>query len=172
LGFKELHQISTDWIVGWLKQIAQVEGPVHWLEAARRIANSAGVQRVGVRIQKAFRRACTAGSNKRVFLLKDGFLKGINQEGCTIRDRSDLPSQFKKLEYVAPEEICAAIESAVRESYGIMYDDVPGAACRLLGFARVTEDMRANMEKHINLMLTEGRLSKKGEMLLYCPKSQ
>jgi very-short-patch-repair endonuclease len=166
LGFKELHQIPTDWIVSWLNKVALVEGPVHWLEAARRIANAAGVQRVGARIQKAFRRACTAGSNKRVFLLKDGFLKGINQEGCTIRDRSDLPSQFKKLEYVAPEEICAAIESAVRESYGIMYDDVPGAACRLLGFARVTEDMRSIAIKHINHLIDIGRLSKKGDMLL------
>jgi very-short-patch-repair endonuclease len=166
LGFNELHQIQTDWIINWLKQVAQVEGPVHWLEATRRIANAAGVQRVGSRIQKAFRRACTTGSNKRMFLLKDGFLKDINQEGCTIRDRSDIPSQFKKLEYVSPEEICAAIESVTRESYGISYDDIPGAACRLLGFARVTEEMRSIAVKQIDSLITQGLLSKKGDMIL------
>lgn len=55
-----------------------------------------------------------------------------------VRDRSDFPQQQKKVELVAPEEICAAIEQTVEQSFGLPAEDVAVAACHLLGFARVT----------------------------------
>lgn len=64
-----------------------------------------------------------------------------------LRDRSDPPHTAKKIEYVAPEEIQAAIERAIIEraindSYGLAPHEVAISACRLLGFSRVTDQMR------------------------------
>jgi hypothetical protein len=67
---------------------------------------------------------------------------------------------------VAPEEICAAIEQAVKESYGMPAEDVAVAACRRLGFARVTEDMRVVVEEQRDKLVNRGRLEPRGETLV------
>jgi hypothetical protein len=136
----DLHLISLDRLNNWIVQVVEVEGPVHWLEATRRVASCAGVQRVGSRIQEAFKRACRLGSKKKLYHYKDEFLTKVDAGALVIRDRSDFSPQLKKLEYVAPEEIQAAIEFSIRDGFGLDLSDVAVSSCRLLGFARVTEE--------------------------------
>jgi very-short-patch-repair endonuclease len=162
----ELHKVPATQLSAWLAQVVAVEGPVHWLEAARRVAFSAGVQRVGNRIQGAFRAACRSGVRKGLFLQKKDFLYRVDSSQFVIRDRSDFPPQFKKLEYIAPEEIQAAIELAIQESFGMNKCDVPSAACHLLGFARVTEDMRSVVDQECDYLLSQGSVIARGETLL------
>jgi very-short-patch-repair endonuclease len=166
LGHSELHTISSEALSQWLAQVVAVEGPVHWLEAARRVANAAGIQRAGSRIQEAFQRACRYGSRSKRFVYRDGFLWADESLNLAVRDRSDFPPQLKKLEYVAPEEICAAIEQSVDESFGLATDEVAVSACRLLGFARVSEDMRVIAERQRDCLLQEGRLLLRGETVI------
>jgi len=83
-----------------------------------------------------------------------------------VRDRSDLASAARKIEYVAPEEIRAAIERLAQVSYGVSPGDVANGACRLLGFARVTDEMRAVVEKERDTLIADGRLVLKGESLV------
>jgi len=73
---------------------------------------------------------------------------------------------MKKLEYVAPEEIAAAIERVVRESYGMDAEEIASATCRVLGFARVTEEMRSVVEKQRSNLISSGRLVMKGDLLI------
>jgi Protein of unknown function (DUF3320) len=126
----------------WLAQVVAVEGPVFWLEAARRVASAAGVQRLGNRIQEAFQRAYLAGARSGRFIVRDGFLWRTDMTAPALRDRSDLPQAAKKIEYVAPEEIQLAIERVAQDSYGVAPGDVATGACRLLGFGRVTDEIR------------------------------
>jgi len=166
LGIQELHEVSREQLAHWLTQVVSIEGPIHWLEAAKRIADAAGVQRVGNRIQKAFLSACTYGHMYKVFENRKGFLWTYEPSPVLVRDRSDFPPQQKKIELVAPEEICNAIEQAVKESYGIAAEDVAIAACRRLGFARVTEDMRVTVEEQRDKLVKGGRLELRGETLV------
>ncbi len=166
LGMQELHEVSREQLANWLQQVVAVEGPIHWLEAGKRIADGAGIQRVGNRIQKAVQSACTYGHMYKKFESRKGFLWPYDPVHVQVRDRSEFPPQQKKLEYVAPEEICAAIEQAVKESYGMAAADVTVAACRLLGFARVTEDMRAAVGEQREKLVKEGRLELRGETLV------
>jgi hypothetical protein len=166
IGDKELHLIPTIQLEAWLAQVAEIEGPVHWLEATRRIASAAGVHRVGTRIQDAFRRACISGSRRKLFIQKDDFLHKV---GCTetpVRDRSDFQPQLKKLEYVAPEEIHAAIELSVNESFGLDEGEVANAVCHLLGFSRVTLEMRATVEDERDHLISSRRLTLRGDVLV------
>jgi very-short-patch-repair endonuclease len=164
----ELHVVPMATLIDWLFRVVEAEGPVHWLEAARRIAAGAGVQRVGGRIQDSIERACKAGSQKKRFVADGEFLKSLNQHQCPIRDRSDLPGQMKRLSLVAPDEIDAAIEFVTGESYGIAFDDACAAACRLLGFARVTDEMQTIAERRRDSLLARRRLEQRGEMLFLC----
>lgn len=165
LNGSQLHQIPTARLIEWLLRVVESESPVHWLEAARRIANGGGVQRVGGRIQESMERACKMGSRTGKFLFDGTFLKSVNQTQTPIRDRSDLPPQMKRLVLVSPEEIDAAIEFVTNESYGISFDEACVAACRLLGFARVTNDMQTIAERRRDALLARGRLEQRGDML-------
>jgi hypothetical protein len=166
LGIQELHEVSREQLANWLVQVVSVECPIHWLEAAKRIADAVGVQRVGNRIQMAFQTACTYGHMYKMLENRNGFLWTYEPAPVQVRNRSDFPPQQKKIEYVAPEEICAAIEQTVNESFGMAADDVAVAACRRLGFARVTEEMRATVEEQRDKLVKEGRLELRGETLV------
>lgn len=166
LGATELHLIPTARLADWLAQVVAVESPVHWLEASRRIAEAVEVQRLGSRIQDAFKRACSAGSRSGRFSMKDGFLLSKSPTAAIFRDRSEFPPNLKKLEFVASDEISAAIEHAVRASFGMGIEEVPVAACRLLGFARVTEEMRAAVRVCAETMIAQGRLQQNGDMVV------
>jgi hypothetical protein len=166
----ELHLISPQTLALWLLDVVAVESPVFWLEAARRVAGAAGIQRLGNRIQDAFQSACNVGSSAGRFAVRGGFLWRADMAAPELRDRSDLPQSVKKLEYVAPEEIQAAISRIVQDSYGVTPDDVATYACRLLGFARITDEMRAVVDKQRDALVTAGCLVLKGESLVSAPK--
>jgi very-short-patch-repair endonuclease len=166
IGDTELHLIPANRLDVWLAEVVEVEGPIHWLEASRRIASAAGVHRVGVRIQEAFRKACISGSRKKLFIHQNEFLYNAGVTDCPVRDRSEFPPQLKKLELVAPEEIQAAIVLAINESFGLDEGEVANAVCRILGFARVTVEMRATVEDERDHLIAQGRLVVRGDGLL------
>lgn len=77
---------------------------------------------------------------------------------CNRRDRSNLPSNIKKIEYVAVEELAAAIEMVVRPSHGIESDEAIKETARLLGFQRVTDSIEARIERVSSDMINDGQL--------------
>ena len=166
----ELHLVSPQALALCLVEVVAVESPVFWLEAARRVANAVGIQRLGNRIQDSFRSACEVGSRAGRFTVRGGFLWRTDMAAATIRDRSDLPQSAKKIEYVSPEEIQGAIEQVIQSSYGLASDDVASYACRLLGFARLTDEMRAVVDKQRDALLAAGRVVLKGDSLVSPPK--
>jgi len=161
-----LHKVPPSVLAKFLSDVVAVESPVHWMEAARRVANAAGVSRIGGRIRDAFQYACKYGHNTNEFVSRDDFLWADKTQSVTVRDRSDFPGAVKKLEFIAPEEICAAIEKAVSDSYGLERQDIPTSACRLLGFSRTTEDIWAVVDPLCDKMLREDRLVMRGNTII------
>ena len=83
-----------------------------------------------------------------------------------LRDRSNLANSSRKLELIALEEIAIAVHMVVKVAYVIQQRDVPGLAVRLLGFKRVTEDMRSRVEWVVDQMIVERRLVVQGNLLM------
>ncbi len=52
-----MHLVNRSQLADLLAQVVNVESPVHWTEAVRRILSGAGIQRLGNRIQQAFEEA-------------------------------------------------------------------------------------------------------------------
>jgi very-short-patch-repair endonuclease len=167
LQSSDLHLVEADQLSEWLAKVVTVESPIFWLEATRRVAAAVGIQRIGNRIQDAFQRACTIGSRQGRFSMRAGFLWSTGMTDAPVRDRSDLGSSSRKIEYIAPEEIRAAIERVAQDSYGVSPGDVANGACRMLGFARVTDEMRSVVEKERDTLIADGRLALKGESLCW-----
>lgn len=162
----EMHLMNRAKLADLISRVVSVESPVHRIEAARRILNGAGIQRFGARIQQAFGEAVLVGVSKELFLARGEFLWQQGMQDPPVRDRSELPAGSRKFEFIAPEEIKRAILIVAQESHGITPSEVANAVWRLLGFARVTEEMSAVAEQYRDELLREGYLALEGVNLV------
>lgn len=166
LNGKDLHEIQASKLAEWIAEVVQIEGPVHKEEVFRRITQAAGLSRVGNRIEAALSRGVDWAVRGQVVRRKGAFLWYRDSTDSSVRDRSEFPPQLKKLELIAPEEIGAAIKLAVRKACGIQAQNVPVATCNLLGFARVTDEMRLQVNKVMEELLQADHLSKSGDFIV------
>lgn len=154
----ELHTIPRTTLASWITEVVQVESPVHAQEVGRRIADAAGVRKIGARIQESLAEAIRYSVRSGAIRAQGSFLWLKDMEIPHLRDRGNLTNPSRKLELIAPEEIAIAIETVVGSAYGILQRDVPGPAVRLFGFMRVTEDMRNRVDTVVDKMKKDGRL--------------
>jgi very-short-patch-repair endonuclease len=167
LGEFELHEIPPGLLARWVCEVVDVEGPVHVDEVRRRIASASGVQRIGNRIQAAIDAAIAFGVQDQRLRRDGDFLWTVGLDEVTLRDRSKLPATSKKIAYVSDEEIAAAIRHVLEAAVGIDAAELPQAVGRLIGFGRVTEDMRSVITGVAGLMEGNGVLERvRGQLSL------
>ena len=164
-GDQEFHALPTSMLASWVAEVVHVESPVHVSDVGRRIAHAAGV-RLTQRLQESLELAVAHAGDSTEVRRQGNFLWRGDMEIPEVRDRSNLTRASRKLELVAPEEMALAVERVVAGSYGINRQDVPGAALRLLGFARVTQDMRTRVDSVVDDMIQDGRLVEQGDNLV------
>lgn len=139
---EELHQVSMAKRVEWVKVVVERESPVHREEITRRIAEAAGIKRLGNRIQSAIDHAIDVAVHSGQVYRRSQWLWSPLMTTAVVRSRAKLPASMRKLDRVAPEEIEQAILLVARESYGVERDALPASVCEKLGFGRITEEMR------------------------------
>ena len=149
-----LHEIPMGTLAAWVEQVVTVESPVHFDEVASRIAAATGVRRVGHRIRAQLELACQSAKVQ----TRGEFLWIGDVTAPAVRDRSALPADSRRFEYIAPEEIGAALEQLVAAAHGIE----PGLAiqevCYLFGFSRATQGMRESVLLIIEELCNQSRL--------------
>lgn len=155
-----LHEVPVEHLANWIGQVVDIEGPVHVEEVWRRIAASAGVQRVGSRIQAALDSAAAFAERKGLLRRVEHFLWPPKMKAPVLRDRSGLPPASKKIAYVCSDEIALAIRHVVSSAFGIAADELPPSVGRLIGFGRVTEEMRSEITKVIGALEQSGELER------------
>jgi hypothetical protein len=166
LNGQELHALPAPRVASWVERVVRVEGPVHRDEVARRVLEAAGLKRSGARIQSALDAAIAQAVRSGALRERGEFLWHAGAAAPALRDRSALPAASRRLELVAPEELALAVERVVGDALGMDPEAVPAAACRLLGFARVTDEMRARVEAVVAELTRNGRVTARGEQLV------
>ncbi|MDQ3548293.1 MAG: DUF3320 domain-containing protein, partial [Chloroflexota bacterium] len=162
-GGLELHAMPIIRLADWIVEVVEVESPVHTEDAIRRITDAAGITRIGSRIRAAMDSAIVHASldgrieQRGPFLWKAGMIEPPLRDRSTLKERA-LPN-------IAPEEIAIAIQTAIANAYGMEQAQVAAAACRLLGFPRLTEEMRAMVDPLVDAMLANGQLQRQGSHL-------
>jgi len=162
---EKLHEVSRAQMAEWIRQVVEVESPVHKEEIARRIINCAGVKRLGRRIKQRFELGLMDAERKALVTRRGDFLWRNSMQTPEIRTRVSLPSSSKKIEFIAPEEIEIAILQVVDACYGIEKEDIPSEVCQLIGFQRTTEGMSSVVNSIINSMIKAGKLTNQGAYL-------
>jgi hypothetical protein len=155
--------------VDWLVEVTNVESPIHLLEAARRIANAAGVQRIGNRIQQVIGAASDLAVSQGRFRRSGDFLWALAVTPSIIRDRSSLPVGLRRIELIAPEELATTILAVTEKSLGMELDEIPPAVAKLLGFGRAGEDIRIAVERETKSLIENGKLELRGKMVVSIP---
>ncbi len=164
--WEELHSVGSRRLADWIWEVVKVESPVHIQEVARRITNAAGLKRVGNRILSAIEQAAKLAERNGRLRIKADILLDPSATEIAVRDRSELPPAFKKIEWVAPVEIAAAIASVVERSCGIERAEAVISAARLLGFQRTGTGVESTIAAVLESMLKKGILTVEGKFVL------
>ncbi|UOG74732.1 DUF3320 domain-containing protein [Hymenobacter tibetensis] len=146
VGRLELHQHGLSQLANWLATIVRVESPVHIEEATRRLAQASGATQVGSRMRKVGQDAALLAVNLKYVRRQGDFLWETTMQQPPLRDRSSLPAISRKLSLVAPEELTRALYTVVEQSFTLPREAAYLAAVRLLGFSRLNDDMRQQLD--------------------------
>ncbi|RAK64723.1 DUF3320 domain-containing protein [Hymenobacter edaphi] len=165
VGHRELHQHSLSLLAGWLAQVVRVESPIHVDEATRRLAQASGATQVGGRMRQVGRDAALLAANLRHLRRQGDFLWENTMQQPPLRDRSLLPAISRKLPLVAPEELARALRTVVAQSFSLPRDAAYLATVRLLGFGRLSDDMRELLDGVLTGLLARGELEEAGGVL-------
>jgi very-short-patch-repair endonuclease len=146
VGHRELHQHSLGQLANWLTAIVRVESPIHMEEATRRLALASGATQVGARIRKTGQDAALLAQNLRHLRRQGDFLWENTMRQPPLRDRSNLPAISRKLIYIAPEELARALRTVIEQSFVLPREAAYLPTVRLLGFSRLSDDMRQQLD--------------------------
>lgn len=154
----ELHATPRSTMASWITEVVRVESPIHIDELGRRIADAARVGRIGRLIRESLLEATRFAARSGSIRIDGKFLWWPDMEQPTPRNRDGLKNTSKKLELVDLNEISAAAFVVVAGARGIRREELPAPTVRILGFAKVTENMRMRVEKALDQMIAESRI--------------
>lgn len=162
---QELHLHSFGKLAEWIEEVVRIEGPVHIDEMGRRMADAAGISKVGSRVKYTLNQATAYAQQNKHIIVKGDFLWPVDMEFPVIRDRSGLSSNSKKLHYIDPAEVDLAIQKVVGEAIAIQPEAAVPFIAKLFGFARVTEEMKKEILNAIELSVLKKSISRDGDLL-------
>ena len=162
---QEFHLSPIGKLCNWIEQVVIVESPVHFDELARRMVEAAGITRVGPRIREILRHAVRHSDAGKKIKIKGQFLWTPSLDTPVVRNRSQLPASARKISYIAVEEIGVALEKVVKDAVAIQREDTVPFIARMFGYSRVTEEMKEEILKAIDISIENNLVQKEGELL-------
>jgi hypothetical protein len=161
----ELHLVPATRMAVIVRDVVQIEGPIHRSEVVVRIRTLWDLQRAGARIQAAV----DDGINHAVregMVARDGeFLLWLGRE-ILVRDRSGvLSTTLRRPELLPPMELDVAIQSLVKENLGATLDEVSLHVSRRLGYRTTSAQLRAALVARAEALVAKGELELRGGVL-------
>ena len=146
---RRLDSRSPSSLAGHVDSVVKIEGPIHESEVIRRILTSAGVKRLGNRVRKALEDAIALSSRRGSIVRSGEFLWDPGMSVPVVRSRAQLPSQYRKIELISPEEVHEAVRKVREQSSGIRRDALTTEVASMLGFHRMSKNVRVALEARI-----------------------
>lgn len=141
----EMHLHSQGNLGKWISDIVFVEGPVHFDEMARRMAEANGISKIGSRVRASLEQATDYAQQVGLIEKRGEFLWHNEKKEVVVRDRSNLPGNSRKISYIAPEELYSGLEKIVKDAIAIQPENAVSLLVKLLGFSRLTEDLKKTL---------------------------
>lgn len=161
---QELHLYPVGKLSSWICEVVKTESPVHFEEVARRITEANGISKIGSRIRSSLAGAADYAVEHGLLLRKGDFLWDP-EKALGIRNRSMLPAGSRKIALVSPEEISLAITTVVSDSVAIQPDNLVPLVVKMLGFSRVTEDIKKAVLETVEYSKEHNAIYQEGQFL-------
>ena len=149
---------STTGLSRSLVMVAMEESPVHIEELIRRIREAGGYARAGSKIRSDIMAALRAVERAGKVIWDGEFVWIKPQKTPVPRNRSNLPPQYKKIEYIHPEELRQGILYVVKNSYGIEATELVKEVIRMFGFERTTSNMLTTVQTQVESLISGGKI--------------
>ena len=152
----ELHMVPPEIMADIVRDIVEIEGPIHRAEVVARIRTLWGLQRAGGRIQAAVDDGIANALGQRLIERShSSFLSLLHQE-VVVRDRTDVSSlTLRRPDFLPPQEIEAAILAIVQKNLGATIDELVLHVSRQLGYRSTSAQLRATIEGEVDGLLEE-----------------
>lgn len=161
---RSIQEMPRDELAGVIARIISEEGPIHRDEIARRVAQLWG-QRASGRVRDAVNAALNEIGNQEKYTRERDFFAPNGLSRPPIRDRSDADPRLRRPEMLPPAEIREAILAIVQLNVGASRADVVSETARLLGYGRITSQIREVIEEQVQPLLEQNLLDERNGML-------
>lgn len=157
-GTQAIHEVGAAKLAQFVQKVAAIEAPVHQTEVARRLMDAFGVSRAGNRIMQAISNAIEHGRRTGLFDYSDGFVHCKPRGEVQVRNRSAFSPAERKIEWVAADELDAALLQAVRAGFSMDRDAAIASALEALGFGRASANLVATLSARLSALQSKGQV--------------
>jgi hypothetical protein len=149
-------------MVDIIRQIVEIEGPIHCDEVARRVTRVCGYARAGKRIVDAVATGIGLAAEHGIVACEGDFVRHVDGRAPTVRDRSSVHSpSLRRPEMLPPIEIRAAALQMIRNHLGVSAEEVVTQVSRVLGFQSTSAQLRTIVQAELDRLILEGLLEQK-----------
>lgn len=170
----ELHLAPIGTLRQLVSDVVATEAPVSTAVIIRRLMTAFGVGRAGNRIVNAVEAAIAREAKAQQWLTQGDFVVKVEQAsnlaGIAIRNRANLPTAERKIEWVSPLEIRAAILKAVELAFTLKREDTVSAVSQWLGFGRASSKIANAIGEQCEELIRSGRLAVTDDDFLALPE--
>jgi very-short-patch-repair endonuclease/DNA polymerase III delta prime subunit len=161
-GSPEPHLLPRGRMADVIRQIVEIEGPVHPDEIARRVTRVCGYARTGKRIVDAVATGLRSAVEHGIVAREGDFICHVDGRAPTVRDRSSVQSpSLRKPEMLPPMEIRAAALQVIRTHLGVSAEEVVTQVSRMLGFQSTSAQLRGLVQAELDRLVVAGLLEQK-----------
>lgn len=166
---EEPHVVNVRIMADIVARIVEIEGPIHKMEAARRVSQLFGKERTGDRIRNAVWRASEYQIHQSGLMMAVGdfWLTPIQKDQPIVRDRSRAPLSVQAADMLPPTEIDAAIREVFEENGPITREELLIGVGRAFGFQRSGPDFKRVVEAQLEHLNLQGQASIEGGRIVF-----
>ena len=152
---------ALDSLVSELKNIVDLESPIHVAAATRRLASLFGIFRSGRVVREIADNAIRVAISRKQIRWSGDFL--ISTSSLAIIPRRRGSANGHPIEQVAIGEIIEAMATLLEAHIGMIEDSLATEAARILGYNRTGAKVKKRMREAIEAMATKGQIIRQGE---------
>jgi very-short-patch-repair endonuclease len=146
---------SDNVIEALIEKISSVESPIHRNILFSDIVDYLGYGKMGRRIKRNIENALESIVTKETIFCNNGFVYHRETE-LKVRDRSKLPSEYRKIENIPPEEIQKAMVLLLEKSYGAEAEELIKETGALFGINRIYQGTYEVLEENLSKLIDRG----------------
>lgn len=162
----ELHLVPHARMATIVRDVVQIEGPIHQSEVVARIRTLWDLQRAGGRIQAAVEDGINHAVGERMVAREGEFLLWPGRD-IRVRDRSQVVSNtLRRPELLPPMEMDVAILELIKENLGATLNEVALHVSRRLGYRTTSAQLRAALVAQAEALVAKGALDLRAGVLV------